>query len=46
MVIQVLVILKMSEATNIYSNLSNQTKFRINEINKIKYYFNMETQEK
>ena len=25
----------MSEATNIYSNLSNQTKFRLNEINKI-----------
>ena len=25
----------MNEATNIYSNLSNQTKFRLHEINKI-----------
>ena len=38
--------LKMSEATNIYSSLSNQTKFRLNEINKIKDYFNSETQER
>ena len=36
----------MSEATNIYSSLSNQTKFRLNEINKIKDYFNSETQER
>ena len=36
--------LQMSEATNIYSSLSNQTKFRLNEINKIKDYFNSETQ--
>ena len=38
--------LQMSEATNIYSSLSNQTKFRLNEINKIKDYFNSETQER
>ena len=36
----------MSEATNIYSNLSNQTKFRLNEINKIKHYFNANIQER
>ena len=28
------------------SNLSDQTKFRLNEINKIKDYFNAEIQEK
>ena len=36
----------MSEATSIYSNLSDQTKFRLNEINKIKDYFNAEIQER
>ena len=36
----------MSEATNIYSNLSNQTKFRLNEINKMKDYFNANIQER
>ena len=36
----------MSEATNIYLNLSYQTKFRLNEINKIKEYFNAVTQER
>ena len=39
-------ILKMIETTNIYSNLSNQTKSRLNEINKIKYYFHSEIPEK
>ena len=29
-----------------YSNLSNQTKFRLNEINKIKDHFNSEIQER
>ena len=28
------------EVTNRYSNLSDQTQFRLNEINKIKDYFN------
>ena len=32
------------EATNTYSNLCDQTKFRLNEINKIKDYFNSEIQ--
>ena len=36
----------MCESNNIYSNLSDQTKFRLNEINKNKYYFNAETQER
>ena len=36
----------MNETTNIYSNLSNQTKFRLNEINKIKDYLNAEIQER
>ena len=36
----------MSEATNIYSNLSDQTKFRSNKINEIKEYFNAEIQER
>ena len=36
----------MSEVTNTYSNLSNETKFRLNEINKIKDYFNAEIQER
>ena len=36
----------MSEATNTYLNLSYQTKFRLNEINKIKEYFNAVTQER
>ena len=33
-----------NEANNIYSNLSDETKFRLNEINKIKDYFNSEIQ--
>ena len=33
------------EVINTYSNLSDQTKFRLNEINKIKDYFNSEIQE-
>ena len=32
------------EVTNRYSHLSDQTQFRLNEINKIKYYFNWEIQ--
>ena len=36
----------MSEATTMYSHLSDQTKFRLTEINKIKYYFNAEMQER
>ena len=36
----------MNEATNIYSNLSDQIKFRLNEINKTKDYFNAEIQER
>ena len=36
----------MSEAINIYSNLSDQTKFRLNEINKTKDYFNSEIQKR
>ena len=35
----------MIEATNIYSNLSDQTKFRLIEINKIRYYFNAKISE-
>ena len=34
------------ETLNKYSNLSDQTKFRLNEINKIKDYFNSEIQER
>ena len=34
------------ETANIYSNLSHQTKIRLNEINKIKDYFNSEIQER
>ena len=34
------------EATNVHSNLSDRTKFRLNEINKIKDYFNSEIQER
>ena len=34
------------ETTNIYSNLSDRTKIRLNEINKIKDYFNSEIQER
>ena len=34
------------EATNIHPNLSDQTKFRLNEINKIKDYFNLEIEER
>ena len=36
----------MSVLTNAYSNLSDQTKFRLNEINKIKDCFNSEIQER
>ena len=36
----------MSEATNIYSGLSDQTKFRLNGINKTKDCFNLEIQER
>ena len=36
----------MSEETNIHSGLSDQTKFRLNGINKIKDYFNVEIQER
>ena len=36
----------MREATNIYLNLSNQPKFRLNETNKMKDYFNVEIQER
>ena len=36
----------MSESTNVYSNVSDQTKFKLNEINKIRNYFNSEIQEK
>ena len=32
--------------TDIYSNLSDETKIRLNEINKIKNYFNSENQER
>ena len=34
------------KGTNTYSNLSDQTKFRLNETNKIKGYFNSEIQER
>ena len=34
----------MNETTNIYSNLSDQMKFRLKEINKIEDYFNTEIQ--
>ena len=36
----------MSEENNIYSNLSDQTKLILNEVNKIKDYFNAEIQER
>ena len=36
----------MNEATNIYSHLSDQTKFRLNETSKTKDYFNAEIQER
>ena len=36
----------MSEVTNIYSSLSDQTKFRLDGINKIKDYFDSEIQER
>ena len=35
-----------TETLNTCSNLSDQTKFRLNEINKIKDYFNSEIQER
>ena len=34
------------EATSTYSNSSEQTKFRLNEINKVKEYFNLEIQKR
>ena len=34
------------EVANTYSNLSNQRKFRLNEINEIKDYFNSEIRER
>ena len=52
MIPQFWVILKMNErnsieAANTHFNLSDQTKFRLNEINKIKYYyFNSDIQER
>ena len=51
MIIQFLVILKMNEydfikVINIYSGLSDHTKFRLNEINKIKDCFNSEIQDR
>ena len=36
----------MNEAANVYSNLSDKIKFRLNETNKIKDYFNTEIQER
>ena len=44
MIIQSWVILKMNEATNTY--LSHETLFRLNNINKIKYYFTTEIEER
>ena len=44
MVIQFWVTLKISEIID--SNLSDQTKYSLNEINKIKDYFKSEIQEK
>ena len=50
MMIQDLVILKMNEcnfieATNTHVNLSNHTKLKLNEINKINDYFNPDIQD-
>ena len=36
----------MNKATDLYTNFSNQTKFRLNENNKIKDYFNSEVKER
>ena len=36
----------MNELNSAEISLSDQTKFRLNEINKIKYYFNSEIQER
>ena len=36
----------MNEATNRYSNLSDQTKFRLNEIDKTKDHFNVKIRER
>ena len=41
-----LVILKMGEVTNICSNLSDQTKFRLNGIIEIEDYFTTEIKER
>ena len=45
-----MIILRINEVNSIethnkYLDLSDQTKFRLNEINKIKDYFNSESQE-
>ena len=45
-IMQFLVILELSEVTNIHPNLSKQTKFKLNEINKIKDCFNTDIQER
>ena len=50
MTISSLIILRINEVNSIethnkYLDLSDQTKFRLNEINKIKDYFNSESQE-
>ena len=36
----------MNETTNVYSSLSDQAKFRLNEINKIKDHFNSKVKKK
>ena len=36
----------MNETTNVYSRLSDQAKFRLNEINKIKDHFNSKVKKK
>ena len=46
MTVQFFVGLKISEVINIYLNLSNQIKFRLNETDKIKDYFNTKIQER
>ena len=38
--------MKSIKTTNMYSNLTDQTKFRLTEINKIEYYFNSEIYER
>ena len=36
----------MSDSNLVKNSLNDQTKFRLNEINKIKYYFNLEIKER